>query len=83
MNKHTTTIHARCPYMPVWDYYKVTFQTMDFIRCEEIERFCDSVRGIEVTQEALVGKLRELLPRHVSIKVVVRGIEVTQEPHPN
>jgi len=72
MNKHKTTIHARCPYLPVWDYYEATFKTQEFIQCEVIEKHCDSVRGLEITQESLVDKLRELLPEHVSIKVIGR-----------
>jgi hypothetical protein len=60
-NIHTTTIHARCPYAPVWDYYTLTVETPEFIRCEIIQAICDSVRGAELTQEQVFAKLREQL----------------------
>ncbi len=72
MNKHTTTIHARCPYMPVWDYYKVTFTSRKFIQCEVLEAAAEDVRGEKTTQEDVAMRLRKLLPKHVSIKVVGR-----------
>jgi len=72
MNKHTTTVHARCPYMPVWDYYQVTFSTEKFIKCEDLEKACDEVRGGDTTQEGLAMDLREKLPDHINIKVVGR-----------
>jgi len=62
-NIHKTTIHARCPYAPVWDYYTLTVETPEFIRCETVQEICDSVRGLEMTQEEVFAKLREkLLP---------------------
>ncbi len=72
MNKHTTTVHARCPYMPVWDYYEVTFTTEKFVKCEDLEKASDEVRGGYTTQEGLATDLREKLPDHIHIKVVGR-----------
>lgn len=70
MNKHKTTIHARCPYAPVWDYYTVEIKTSSHIRCEEIQRVCDQIRGKEVTQEDvfdfLKAKIRE--PKWITVK---------------
>ena len=71
-NKHTITIHARCPYQPVWDYYEATFTSRRFIQCEELEAAAEDVRGANTTQEGIASRLREILPSHVSIKVVGR-----------
>ena len=51
MNIHETTIHARCPYAPVWDYYQITFETSEHLKCEDFQAICDQVRGRELTQE--------------------------------
>ncbi len=72
MNTHTTTVHAKCPYLPVWDYYTITFSTAKFIKCETIEAAADRVRGIKATQEDIALKLRKRIPKHVKIKVVGR-----------
>ena len=72
MNKHTTTIHARCPYQPVWDYYQVEFTSEEFVQCEELEAAADFVRGMKTTQEDVADRLRMHLKSHVSIKVVGR-----------
>ena len=72
MNSHKTTIHAKCPYIPVWDYYEVTFSTSKFIQCETLEKAADKVRGLKATQEDIATKLRKQLPKHVKIKVVGR-----------
>ena len=73
MNTHATIVHARCPFMPVWDYYEVTFTTKEFIKCEELENACDEVRGVvKATQEEIAMHLRITLPEHVHIKVVGR-----------
>ena len=58
-NEHITTIHARCPYAPVWDYYTFTVKTTQFLRCEEVQRVCDEVRGKEMTQEQVFEFLRD------------------------
>ncbi len=58
INTHETTIHTRCPYAPIWDYYTVTIKTKEFIRCEEIQRVCDEVRGREMSQEDVFKFLR-------------------------
>ena len=53
MNIHKTTIHARCPYAPVWDYYELTFETRDILQCEKLQEICNGVRGQTLTQEAV------------------------------
>ena len=57
--KHQTTLHARCPYAPVWDYYDVTVETVDFMQCEKLQAVCDEVRGKEMTQEDVFKHIRE------------------------
>lgn len=71
MNKHTTTVHARCPYLPVWDYYEVTVETSHFLRCEDVEKSAESVRGKTLTQEDVAKRLRETLPDNVSVVRVI------------
>lgn len=83
MNKHTTTVHTRCPYSPIWDYYKVTFSTNKFVKTEDLEDACEKIRGKEVTQEKVAMLLRKSVPKCVAIKVVGRHgancqTEVTQ-----
>lgn len=58
MNIHETTIHARCPYAPTWDYYIFTVETREFLQCEKLQELCDEVRGKEMTQEAIFEFLR-------------------------
>jgi len=58
MNKHTTTIHIRCPYAPVWDYYTLEVCTHEHVRCEILQDICDEVRGKEMTQEDVFAFLR-------------------------
>ena len=74
MNKHQTTIHARCPFAPVWDYYTVTVETEKMIRCEKIEEVCEVYRGEEESQEEITrkiyDKLRAALP---GVVVSTRG----------
>ena len=58
MNRHTTTIHSRCPYAPVWDYYTLHVDTVAFVKCEDVQAACDEVRGKEMTQEQVFEHLR-------------------------
>jgi hypothetical protein len=51
MNYHETTVHARCPYAPTWDYYQLTFETREHLQCEVLQEICDAVRGQTMTQE--------------------------------
>jgi hypothetical protein len=51
VNRHETTIHARCPYAPTWDYYQLTFETNEHLKCEDLQDVCDKVRGKTATQE--------------------------------
>ncbi len=67
MNHHETTIHARCPYAPVWDYYTLTVVTPDFIRREELQRICNTVRGQEMTQEDVFVALRKAINQPASL----------------
>lgn len=67
VNVHKTTIHARCPYAPVWDYYTLTVRTTDFLQCEKLEAICDFVRGQEMTQEQVFEHLRESIKAPASI----------------
>lgn len=61
--KHQTTLHSRCPYAPVWDYYDVTITTPEFLQCEKVQAVCDEVRGKELTQEQVFEHLRSsILP---------------------
>ena len=62
MNIHETTIHARCPYAPTWDYYQLTFETRDLLQCEALQGICDEVRGQEMTQEAVFEFVAHKLP---------------------
>jgi hypothetical protein len=62
MNKHETTIHARCPYAPVWDYYTLTIETHEFLQCEKLQEICDEVRGKDMTQEAVFEFVSHKLP---------------------
>ena len=70
MNYHKTTIHARCPYAPVWDYYAVTVETPDFIRCERLQEVCEEIRGKEITQEQVYEHIKKSF--HAA-KVTVKG----------
>ena len=51
MNSYRTTIHIRCPFQPVWDYYAVELTSLQMVQCEIFEECCDQVRGREVSQE--------------------------------
>jgi hypothetical protein len=57
MNHHKTTIHARCPYAPVWDYYTVIVETPAFLKCERLQEVCEEIRGKEMTQEQVFEHL--------------------------
>jgi len=65
MTTHKTTIHARCPYAPIWDYYTVTVTTPELLRCEDFQAICDEVRGQEMTQEDVFAKVLGRLPLSV------------------
>jgi len=69
---HTTTVHARCPYMPVWDYYEVTFYPRKFVKVEVLEAACEKQRGKKMTQETLARQLSQSTPQHVGVSVVGR-----------
>ena len=68
--KHQTNVHARCPYLPVWDYYTVTFSTHSFVRVEALEKACEKVRGKKITQEQIARKLAKNTPGEVKVTVV-------------
>jgi hypothetical protein len=68
---HRTTIHARCPFAPVWDYYSVQIETKDFIRCEKIEAICEEIRGQQISQEMVLELLRKKL--NIECKITVKG----------
>jgi ribonuclease I len=70
MNKHEITLHARCPYAPVWDYYTLTLTTREFVEVHALQKMCDEVRGKEMTQESIADLLRERLPHHIAIELV-------------
>ena len=72
MNRHTTTIHARCPFVPVWDYYTVEFTTDKIVQCEVLEEACDTVRGAKIPQEEICERLKSAVPNHTSVKVTGR-----------
>ena len=59
MNIHTTTIHARCPYVPEWDYYQLTFETQNVLQCEDLQEICNGVRGKTLTQEAVFERVAD------------------------
>jgi len=59
MNIHTTTIHARCPYAPEWDYYRLTFETGGILQCEKLQEICNGVRGLTLTQEAVFERVAD------------------------
>ena len=67
MNHHKTTIHARCPYAPMWDYYTLEVKTFDFLRCEDLQRICDGIRGKEMTQEQVFEFLRANIKQPATI----------------
>lgn len=71
MNTHKTTIHTRCPYAPVWDYYTVTVTTKDFLQCEKLQEICDEIRGKELTQESVFEYIRSKI--HPPALVTVKG----------
>jgi len=58
-NHYTTTIHIRCPFQPIWDYYEVQLQSISMVQCEIFEACCDEVRGQELTQERAADFIRE------------------------
>lgn len=71
-HKHKTVLHARCPYAPVWDYYDVTVETLDFLQCEKLQAVCDEVRGMEMTQEQVFEHLRNSI-KNQGATVTVAG----------
>jgi hypothetical protein len=71
MNEHKTTIHARCPYAPVWDYYTVIVRTPEFMKCEDLQAICDQIRGTELTQEDVFTHLRSKIK--LSAIITVKG----------
>ena len=68
-NKHSTTMHSRCPYAPMWDYYDVTVETPEFLQCERLQEVCDEVRGKELTQEAVFEHIRQSIKPPAQITV--------------
>lgn len=60
MNIYETTIHIRCPFQPVWDYYRLVVESKHMIQCELIESMCDKLRGRECTQESAADELLQL-----------------------
>lgn len=70
MNHHKTTVHTRCPYAPVWDYYTVIVQTPNFLRCERLQEVCEEIRGKEITQEQVYEHIKSKI--HAA-KVTVKG----------
>jgi hypothetical protein len=71
MNHHKTTIHARCPYAPVWDYYTVIVETPDFLKCERLQEVCEEIRGKEMTQEQVFEHLKSKI--YSPAKITVKG----------
>ena len=61
MNHYTTTIHIRCPFQPVWDYYEVELQSSKMVQCEIFEECCDEARGETLTQEKTADFIREAI----------------------
>jgi len=51
MNSYRTTVHIRCPFQPVWDYYTVELNSEQMVQCETFEVCCDVVRSREISQE--------------------------------
>jgi len=70
MNRHTTTIHARCPYAPVWDYYTVIVETREFLQCEKLQEICDEVRGQTMTQEDVFAFVALRMKTHGKLTIV-------------
>lgn len=70
MNSYTTKLHGRCPYAPIWDYYELTVESLEFIRTERIEEVADELRGQEITQEEMAERAKEKLPESCRIKLV-------------
>jgi len=71
MKVHKTTIHTRCPYAPVWDYYTVVVEIDRFLKCEDFQELCDRVRGETMTQEKVFDVLRDGV--HPSATLTVKG----------
>ena len=78
MNKHTTTIHGKCPLNGRWDYYTLTVTTDDFLRVEELEEICDFVRGKAMSQEEIADELSRTLPPHCTIEMTGRHCQNCQ-----
>lgn len=68
MAKHETTIHVRCPFNELWNYYKVRVITSNFIRCEDVETAADTVRGETLTQEEATARLKKELQQAAAIE---------------
>ena len=66
---HKTMVHGRCPINDSWDYYILEVRTDGFVKCEDIEDACDTVRGKSMTQEDMAIKLRSLIPSHCSLSL--------------
>jgi hypothetical protein len=61
MNIYQTTIHARCPFAPVWDYYQATLETRKFVQVEEFEACCEKIRGVQMSQEDIGTELKRAI----------------------
>jgi len=70
--KHLNMVHARCPYAPVWDYYEVIIETVDFMRCEAVEATCEKMRGKTMSQEDVFDELRKSFRHPAKITVIGR-----------
>ena len=73
MNNHKTTVHTRCLYAPVWNYYTVIVETPDFLKCERLQEVCEEIRGKEITQEQVYEHIKSKI--HAA-KVTVKGRHV-------
>lgn len=63
VNYYTTTIHIRCPFHPVWDYYEVELQCSLMVQCETFEECCDEVRGEILSQEKTADSIRDSIKK--------------------
>lgn len=75
MNHYTTTIHIRCPFQLVWDYYEVELQSGKMVQCEVFEACCDQVRGMTTTQEDTAEFIRNFI--RLEIPGLIFSVTVT------
>lgn len=66
--KHKGIIHAVCPHGG-WDYYDITLEPINFVTVEDFQGALDNVRGLEMYQENLAGRLYE----NIGGKLIVTG----------